>query len=143
MPIAFNHYNATFASYIRYNLNTFIEMELITLASSALGLAMPYLVKTGEAIAEKVGEDIWGLVKSLFSSEEQNTVQSQLLANQNNDDIVQLLIDRLNQNPELRTQLEDFVIKGQETLSNNQTINNAGNVDRQINITQNSGNIQM
>lgn len=118
-------------------------MELITLATSAVGLVMPYLVKTGEAIAEKVGEDIWSLVKSIFTSEEQNTIQTELISNPNNDEIIQLLVEKLNENSELRNQIEDAIIKGQNTLSNTQTINNSGTVEKQINIGQNSGNIQM
>lgn len=118
-------------------------MELLTLASSAIGLSMPYLVKTGEAIAEKIGEDIWSLVKSIFSSEEQETVQNQLVNGENNDEIIQLLIDKLNERSDLKNQLETAVVKGQSELSNNQTINNNGAIEKQININQNSGNIQM
>jgi hypothetical protein len=118
-------------------------MELITLATSAIGLVMPYFVKTGEAIAEKVGEDIWSLVKSIFTSEEQNTMQTELISNPNNDEIIQLLVEKLNENSELRNQIESAVVNGRITLSNTQTINNSGAVEKQINIGQNSGNIQM
>lgn len=118
-------------------------MDLITLASSALGLAMPYLVKTGEAIAEKVGEDIWSLVKSIFTIEEQANIENELKKGENQDAIIQLLVERLNENSELKTNLESAIQKGQTTLSNTQTINNKGSIEKQINITQNSGNIQM
>ena len=118
-------------------------MELITLASSAIGLAMPYLVKTGESIAEEVGKDIWNLVKSIFGSSEENSVQEQLVTGENNDEIIQLLIDKLSENLVLKNQLETAVLKAQDQLSINQTINNNGTIDKQININQNSGNIQM
>lgn len=118
-------------------------MELLTLASTAVGMAIPYLVKSGEAIAEKVGEDIWSFVKSLFKSDEQTIVQEQLTNGQNNDEIIQKLIDKLNENPALQQQLEEVVVSGQKQLANNQTINNHGSIEKQININQNSGNIQM
>lgn len=118
-------------------------MELLTLASSAITMAIPYLIKSGEAIAEKVGEDIWDFVKSIFTSEEQDTIQTQISQRGNHDEVIQLLIERLNENSALIPQLENAVLNGQNQLSNNQTIVNNGTVEKQINITQNSGNIQM
>jgi hypothetical protein len=41
-------------------------IEPIALATTALTIATPYLLKSGEAIAEKIGEDIWKLIKKPF-----------------------------------------------------------------------------
>ena len=42
-------------------------MEPITLITTAIALATPYLTKTGERIAEGFGEDIWNLMKKPFA----------------------------------------------------------------------------
>lgn len=39
-------------------------MDLVTLATGAVSLLVPYLAKAGRSIAEKVGKDVWDIVSS-------------------------------------------------------------------------------
>ena len=41
-------------------------MEPITIITTALALATPYLAKTGEKVAEKIGEDVWNMLKKIL-----------------------------------------------------------------------------
>ena len=47
-------------------------MESTSLVTTALSLAIPFLTKTGEKIAENIGESIWNLLKKPFSKKEKN-----------------------------------------------------------------------
>ena len=45
-------------------------MEILTLATTALTLAKPFLEKIGEGTSRKIGEDIWNLIKKQFQRKE-------------------------------------------------------------------------
>ena len=47
-------------------------MEPVTLITTAIALATPYLLKTGESIAEGIGEDIWKLIKKPFTKDKED-----------------------------------------------------------------------
>jgi hypothetical protein len=120
-------------------------MELITLATTALTLASPYLVKSGEKIAENIGEGIWNFIKKPFTSENDKKLISDLSINDNIEIIKAELINKLSKDPVFEAELRKAVENAQSQLINNaqQNINNSGEIEKQINIQQNSGNIQM
>lgn len=119
-------------------------MELLTLATTALTLATPYLIKTGEKLAENVGEEIWNLIKKPFSSQ-----SGELLINTPNSEsdievLKNALLIKLTEDSAFAGNLKSLVEKGQAELNNNaQQIINEGNIEKQINIQNNSGSIQM
>ncbi len=41
-------------------------MDAVTLVTTAIALASPFLLKSGEAMAEKIGEDLWNVIKKPF-----------------------------------------------------------------------------
>lgn len=117
-------------------------MEPITLISTALTLATPYLIKTGESVAEKIGEDVWNLIKKTFSGEPIENLDFTI--EEEKENLTNLLLEELNKNKSFKFDLEKAVEKGQNDLkAYQQNINNNGKIEKQINIQQNSGNIQM
>jgi len=113
-------------------------MDIITLATTALTLAMPYVEKIGEGTARKVGEDIWNLLKKPFENKNKN------IETMNKEDIKTFLIEVLNQDDNFRRELENFVVEAPININNiNQTINNNGNIEKQVNIGTVNGNITL
>lgn len=115
-------------------------MDPITLITAAITLATPYLMKTGEKLAEKVGEEIWNLIKKPFANEKKAELFTESPTEKQLDVIKKELIDVLTKNPEYKTELLNAVTKAQTSL-NQQIINNNGNIEKQINIQNNSGDI--
>lgn len=119
-------------------------MDPISLTTLAISMATPFLNKTGEKIVEGVGEDIWKWIKSAFCENKKDAPT----ALTNNEDLAQvraLLLRKIENDSEFKDHLEHLVKKGQQTLNycNQQIVNNNGEVQKQINITNNSGNIQL
>jgi len=118
-------------------------MDAITLATTALSLVGPFLEKTGEGVARKVGEDIWNFIKSPFvkdgklSSSSDVPVDIEILRDN--------LIERIEADENFKNDLLSTVKAGQQELIGNfqQNIENREKVEKQINIQSNSGNIQM
>lgn len=46
-------------------------MEPITLITSAMTMLTPYLIKSGEKIAEEMGASLWSWIKGKFSNNQQ------------------------------------------------------------------------
>jgi len=120
-------------------------MELLTLATAALTLATPYLVKSGEKIAENIGEEIWKFIKKPFVTENDTKLINELDVNSNLEIFKAELINKLSENPDFAVELQNVVEKAQSQIIDraHQSIINKGDVEKQINIQQNSGNIQM
>lgn len=120
-------------------------MDIIAIATTALSFAAPYLAKSGEKVAEKIGEDIWNLVKKPFTSESDKKLISDSTTNDNIEIIKTQLINKLIEDSVFETELRKAVENAQSQLIHNaqQNINNNGEVGKQIIIQQNSGNIQM
>ena len=119
-------------------------MEPLTLVTTAVTLAIPFLIKTGEKIAERIGEDIWQLLKKPFTKN-----NDALLIDINNpkekDKLISLLLEEISNNADFKKEIEVSVDNAQKELNtySQQSINNNGKIDRQINIQNNNGNIQM
>jgi len=116
-------------------------MEPVTLVTAALSIVGPYLVKSGEGFAEKVGGDTWSWLKSKLSDSEVAEV-----LNTNTDDKLEVLKKSLEKNildsEIFKSELEDKVQIAAKMV-NNQAIKNTGPIKKQINIQQNSGDIKM
>jgi len=118
-------------------------ITITALAIAAYNLAKPFLEKTGEGVARKAGEDIWNLIKKPFQEEGHTDIESLALTNEPNFKVQ--LEKKLSEDEMLRNALTDIVQKAELELSGNfqQNINSYGDVEKQINIQTNSGNIQM
>ncbi len=120
-------------------------MEPITLISAAIALATPYLIKTGEKIAEEIGEDIWSVIKRPFTKEKDSEFRIDINNQEEKEKLVNLLEEQLNKDDEFTRELEFAVKKGQNELNAfyKQNITNNEKIEKQINIQNNSGNIQL
>jgi predicted nucleotide-binding protein (sugar kinase/HSP70/actin superfamily) len=119
-------------------------MEPITLITTAIALATPYLLKTGESIAEGIGEDIWKLIKKPFTKDNETSFQIDVNQPEEKSKLENLLLEEINKDSNFKQELEKAVEKGQKELNAyQQNINNNGEIGKQINIQSNSGNIQM
>ncbi|MET3115719.1 hypothetical protein AAKU52_003476 [Pedobacter sp. CG_S7] len=118
-------------------------MDILTLATTAYILSKPFLEKTGEGIARKVGEDIWNLIKMPFIEKGDENVERLAISNQ--ETFTKDLEQQLQHDEEFALQLSELVSKSQNVLSGKfqQNINSHGEIGKQINIQTNSGSIQM
>lgn len=120
-------------------------MEPVTLITTAISLVTPYLLKTGEGIAESVGEDIWNLIKKPFTKDKEAELSIDINNQEEKDKLIHQLTAKINKDPIFKHELENAVEKGQNDLNAlyQQNINNNGQIEKQINIQNNSGNIQL
>jgi hypothetical protein len=77
-------------------------MEPIQIATSAVTLLVPYLVKGGESIAEKAGEAVWEKLTTLYQA-----IRNKL--NSDKDDFAQQSLARLEQKPDLEARQRSLV----------------------------------
>jgi hypothetical protein len=120
-------------------------MDIITLATTALSLATPFLIKAGEKIAEDIGKDIWNLLKKPFSKKEQDTLKTSIQNDSEKEKIIEAIIAKISSDKQYKTELENAIIDAQEALvaNNQQIVNNNGNIDKQVNIQNVTGNITL
>jgi hypothetical protein len=118
-------------------------MEPITLITAAITLATPYLLKTGESIAESIGEEIWKLIKKPFTNDIETQFTIDIESKEGKDKLTTLLLAETNKDPLFKAELETAVDKGQKALNAlyQQNVKNYGTVEKQVNIQTNSGNI--
>ncbi len=118
-------------------------MDIATLAFTAYTLAKPFLEKTGEGVARKIGEDIWTTVKKPFTKNRNDDIEE--LAKNNESEFRLQLEKELNNNPQMAAELKEMVTQAQIMLNGNmrQNINSNDKVEKQINIQYNTGNIEM
>lgn len=113
-------------------------MDIITLATTALTLASPYIEKIGEGTARKIGEDIWNLLKKPFINKNKE------IENMSKEEIQSTLVEVLNEDENFKNELEKYVVQAQTKIDNlNQTITNNGNIEKQVNIGNVNGNISL
>ena len=116
-------------------------MEPITIISTAIALATPYLIKSGESVAEKIGEEVWELLKKPFTKEKREELFVAPPEEKQLELIKKELLVKITDDPEYRKELLQTISRAQANL-NQQNINNQGKVEKQINIQTNSGNIK-
>ena len=120
-------------------------MEPITLITTAIALATPYLLKTGEGIAKSIGEDIWKLIKKPFTKNKEADFSFDITNEEEKDKLIDLLSKKIDEDSTFKYELENAVEKGQKDLNAyyQQNIHNNGEIGKQINTQENSGNVQM
>lgn len=118
-------------------------MDPMSLLTAAMTMLAPYLVKSGEKIAEEMGGSLWDWIKSKFSG------KTELPANPSESDqpeIQKQLMMAVASNAQFAKELEDIIEKirtsGQESTGQMSIINN-GIVEKQVNITNNTGSINL
>lgn len=116
-------------------------MEIVSLAILAYTFAKPFIDKTAEGLATKVGEDIWTLIKSPFEQKGKANIEE--YAKDNAKEFKKELEIELATNDHFRTILQEKIEKAQFELSGNfqQNINTQGSIEKQVNIQNNSGNL--
>lgn len=119
-------------------------MEPITLITTALTLATPFLIKTGESFAEKVGEDIWQVIKNPFTRKNIE-IPTDINLEQEKNELIYLIQSELAENLQYKEELKVAIEKGEQQLNTytQQNINNNAEIQKQINIQNNTGSIQM
>ena len=119
-------------------------MEPITLITTALTLATPFLLKTGESIAEKVGEDIWAVIKSPFTKKNIE-MPININSEEEKNELFNLIQTEIAENAHYKEELTLAIENGKQQLNSysQQNINNNAEVQKQINIQSNTGSIQM
>jgi hypothetical protein len=115
-------------------------MDIITLATTALALTQPFLNKISEGVSRKVGEDIWDLIKRPFIKD---VDESKLIENQ--EDFKTELVTKLNEDLDFKNELFTLIEKSKKELSNytQQNIYNNGNIEKQVNTGNITGNINL
>lgn len=108
--------------------------------TTALTLASPYLIKAGGKIAENIGEDIWNLLKQPFTREETEELFQDSPSQKQLEVLKEALVKKVQDNEIFKKELTEKITESQTNL-NQQNINNNGQVDKQINIQTNSGDI--
>lgn len=117
-------------------------MDPITLITTTMTVLTPYLVKSGEKIAEEMGASLWTWLKERFS----NNKQLPTAPSESDKSIIQLqLMSDIAQNKEFALALEKKIQEIKQVLYNQGTMNvvNNGTVEKQVNITNNSGFISL
>ncbi|WP_367209927.1 hypothetical protein [Sphingobacterium sp. R2] len=116
-------------------------MEIVSLAILAYTFAKPFIDKTAEGLATKVGEDIWSFIKGPFEQKGKENIEK--YAKDNAEEFKKELEHEITSNDLFRTVLQEKIEKAQIELSGNfqQNINSFGSIEKQVNIQNNSGNL--
>ena len=116
-------------------------MEPITIIKTALALASPYLAKKGEKVAEKIGEDVWNMLKKPFKKDKEKELFPESPNETQLEKIKEELLLKVQSNESYKNELLQTISDAKTDL-NQQNINNQGKVEKQINIQNNTGNIK-
>lgn len=117
--------------------------EIIAIATSTIAFVSPYLVKTGEKIAEEIGESVWNLLKKTFVSKdesdivikiEENPESLESLAEFNN-----LLIEKMGKDNEFKENLFRLIDNAKKLEMTKRHVSQYG--DKALYIEKNDGNI--
>ncbi len=119
-------------------------MDPITLVTAAVAITTPFLIKSGEKLAESIGEDMWNWIKIKFTKKEEEDI----LRNPQDgleDRLSKVLLEKIELNPDFKKELEetlhDIEKKHQSYFQQNITTN--GNIEKQVNIQEVKGNITL
>mgnify|MGYP006885653848 FL=1 len=117
-------------------------MEPITLITSAMTMLTLYLIKSGEKIAEEMGASLWSWIKGKFS----NNQQLPTSPSESDKNTIELqLMSEIARNAEFALSLEKKIqeLKQKSCSQGIMNIENNGTVEKQVNITNNSGSISL
>jgi hypothetical protein len=117
-------------------------MDLLTLASTAIAMAKPFLEATNDGLGKKIGEDIWNLVKKPFQkTNKEEELKEQVL----NDELAfsSQLQQHLINDPSFAKSILEIVTNSQQLLNNSfkQTVTNNEKVEKQLNAQNINGNV--
>ena len=120
-------------------------MEPITIITSAMTLLSPFLVKSGEKFAEGIGESLWTWIKTTFSYQGDEYQLPELDDKNLQEKLKEIIQHKMNSDERFKNEFEIEIKKMQEKIKaeNQQKIENKGNIEKQIIIQENHGNIQM
>jgi hypothetical protein len=124
------------------------KMDISMIASTAITLLGPYLVKSGEKIAEGIGKDIWELIKKPFKSDKEKALLKQLEENPSDQKIqgkIEATLENiLEENPVLVDTLKKIVEKAQaQGVSKTTIISNSENVLSDVQIHHIGGDFKI
>ena len=120
-------------------------MEPISAITTALTIATPYLIKTGEKFAESMGEDIWKWIKKPFTSEEEKVIISDFQLDGDSEKVKTILLEKMNYDIQFKEEFIKAINNAQKELNsyNQQNINNNAAIEKQINIQNLTGNVNL
>lgn len=111
-------------------------MEIGVLVNSILPFILPFINKMGEGTAEKIGEDIWNLIKKPFCEKERN------LQNLDEEKRKLFLCEILENDSVLKNKIEQLLKSNGSNFAQN--INNSGaTIEKQVNISNINGTINL
>lgn len=119
-------------------------MEPITLLTTTIALISPFIYKTGEKIAEEIGGDIWEWLKNHCRGKKEMSENNVIFKEKINiEEVKQFLLEKINCDNEFKKNLEEIINQKQKILDSQfeQNIHNNGNIEKQFNLTNNSGTI--
>lgn len=118
-------------------------MDPMYLITAAMTMLTPYFEKSGGKIAEEMGSSLWKWIKSKFNG------KAELPANPSKSDqqeIKKKLMTAVTSDDQFAKELEEIMKRirtsGQELTGQMNIINN-DTVQKQVNITNNSGSINL
>lgn len=114
-------------------------MDPIVIAASVISILNPFLSKCGDKVAEKAGENLWNWLTNTF----RKRTKHQQLPSLPDEDFLNKLNSFLIEQTSLDTNLKTAIEKELNTKNIQQIIGNNGDIEKQINIQTNNGNIQM
>lgn len=117
-------------------------MEPVTIIASALSLSLPFIIKAGEGFTNKIGEDVWEWIKKPFTKPEQDALFKDLDKPENIEKIKKELLQKVGTDSKYLMGLQKIVEEYQNKY-NQQNITNHKKIEKQINIQDNKGPIQM
>lgn len=119
-------------------------MDPITLVTTAVAITTPFLIKSGEKLAESIGEDMWNWIKKKFTKKE----EEEILINPQDgleERLSKVLLEKIESNPDLKKELEAALLNIEKTHQSyfQQNITTNGNIEKQVNIQEVTGNITL
>lgn len=120
-------------------------MEPITIITTAMALLSPFLVKSGEKFAEGIGESLWTWIKTTFSNQGDEHQLPKLDDQNLQEKLKEVIQHKINSDERFKKEFEIEIKRMQENVKAKKQLNieNKGNIEKQIIIQENHGNIQM
>ena len=117
-------------------------MEIGLLIESAMALLTPFLMKSGEKVAEGIGCSLWSWIKSKISKK---AVVPDTPGPDDASDIQSVLETVIAANGSFAKELEEKIAELQQSTSiqGQITVQNTGTIDKMVNVTSNSGTINL
>lgn len=118
-------------------------MEPITIITTAMEILTPFFMKTGEKFGENIGESLWTWIKRAFAKNEDKQQLPKLSDLDFQEKLKALLVEKINLDKKFKKELQHEVENAQKDIKANyqQNIENKGDIEKQIIIQENNGNI--